>query len=36
MLSDFINEDKKRSQLFEVYSPEGIFFRDTFQKLEGF
>lgn len=36
MLSNFLNDFEEKNQLFEVYAPEGVFFRDTFQKLEGF
>lgn len=31
-----MDKDEKKNQMFEVYAPEGVFFRDTFQKLEGF
>lgn len=36
MLSNLLNESEKKTKLFEAFAPEGVFFRDTFQKLEGF
>lgn len=36
MLSNIMKDNDKRSQMFEAFAPEGVFFRDTFQKLEGF
>ena len=36
MLSNFMNENENKNMLFEAFAPQGVFFRDTFQKLEGF
>lgn len=31
-----MNQNNGEVRLFEAYAPEGVFFRDTFQKLQGF
>ena len=36
MLSNFLSDFQEKNELFEAYAPEGVFFRDTFQKMEGF
>lgn len=33
MLSNLMKQDQDKNQMFEAFAPEGVFFRDTFQKL---
>lgn len=36
LITGMMNQNNHEVRLFEAYAPEGVFFRDTFQKLEGF
>ena len=33
MLSNFLNDDNEKVDTFEIFASEGVFYRDTFEKL---